>query len=209
MAAIVKEIVAVDQEKEMLDEGKLQAAQKNLSNITWLLSRAEDISDDIGKFKVTTIATAFHWMKQDEVLEKVYGLTERGGGVVIVGNASTMINNKGNDPWKDVVWNTIKEFLGEQRRAGNSVYEKSKDPFETVFARSKFSNFRTFNDTYKVSRSIDDIIGYLGSTSFSSYRLFGAHLEEFKKVLTERLLKLDPSGKFIETAMVEAYIGSK
>jgi ubiquinone/menaquinone biosynthesis C-methylase UbiE len=209
MAGIAKEVVAVDQEKGMLDEGKAQASKKGVSNISWLLSKAEDVSGGIGTFKVTTIATAFHWMDQDKVLENVYGLTEPGGGVVIVVNASTIINNKGNDPWKDIVWATIKEFLGEQRRAGNSMYEKSKDSFEAVFTRSKFSHFKKFNDTYTISRSIDDIIGYLGSTSFASYRLFGDRFEEFKETLTERLLALDPSGTFIETAIVEAYLGWK
>ena len=209
MAAHMKEVVAVDPEKEMLDEGKRQAEERGAENITWVQSEAEDISNELGLFKVTTMGASFHWMEQDAVLEKVYGLTEDGGGVVIVANISTIISNKGGDPWKDVARNTIKEFLGEKRRAGNSVYEAPKDRFEDILARSKFSRFQTFNDTYKVYRSADDIIGYLGSTSFASYRLFGNRMDEFKKTLTDRLLKLEPSGNFIETAVIEAYLGWK
>jgi len=209
MAALVKEVVAVDPEKEMLEEGKNQSEQKQVTNITWLQSKAEDISSELGIFKATTIGAAFHWMEQDKVLEKVYELTESGGGVAIVANVSTVINNKGGDAWKDVAWNTIREFLGEERRAGNSTYQAPKDRFEIILARSKFSRCQTFNDTYQVPRSVEDIIGYLGSTSFASYRLFGDRLEEFKKTLTERLLKLEPSGRFMETAVVEAYLGWK
>ena len=209
MAAYVKEVVAVDPEGEMIEEGKVQAAQNKVANITWLQAKAEDISSKLGMFRVTTMGASFHWMEQDKVLEKVYELTEGGGGVAIVANVSTVIHNKGNDAWKDIVWSTVKEFLGEERRAGNATYQEPRDRFEAVLARSKFSRYQTFNDTYKVPRSIEDIIGYLGSTSFASYRLFGDRLEEFKKTLTERLLKLESSGKFTETAVVEAYLGWK
>jgi FkbM family methyltransferase len=209
MAAHVKEVVAIDPEPEMLDEARRQAEQKHVTNITWLQSRAEDISSELGTFKATTMGASFHWMEQDKVLEKVYALTEEGGGVAIVANVSTVVNNKGGDAWKDIVWKTIREFLGEERRAGNSTYQAPKDRFEVILARSKFSRCQTFNDNYQVSRSVQDIIGYLGSTSFASYRLFGDRLEEFQKTLTERLLELEPSGKFMETAVVEAYLGWK
>ncbi len=209
IAAYVKEVVAVDPEEEMLEEGKQQAAQKGITNITWLKSTAEEISSELGMFKVTAIGASFHWMKQDDVLEKVYALTEAGGGVVIVANVSTIINNKGNDAWKDVVWKTIKEFLGEERRAGNATYQEPKDRFETILSRSKFSRLQTFNNNYQMPRTIDDIIGYLGSTSFASNRLFGNRFEEFKKTLTERLLKMNPSGDFLETAVIEAYLAWK
>ena len=209
MAALAKEIIAVDPEQEMLDEANRQAEQKHIANITWLRSRAEDISSELGAFKATTMGASFHWMEQDKVLEKVYERTEEGGGVAIVANVSTIVNNKGGDAWKDVVWKTIREFLGEERRAGNSTYQAPKDRFEVVLARSRFSRCQTFNDVYHVPRNVEDIIGYLGSTSFASYRLFGGRLEGFKKTLAGRLLELEPSGKFMETAVVEAYIGWK
>ena len=209
LAKRVKEVIAVDPEKEMLEEGARQAEKQGASNIRWIQSRAEDISDDLGFFKVTTMGASFHWMQQDEVLDKIYPLTENGGGIVICANVSTMMHNTGKDAWKDVAWEVIKEFLGEKRRAGDGTYTEPKDRFENIIARSKFQRFQTYTDTWTVQRTVEDILGYLASTSFASQRLFGDRLSDFEKTLTERLLKLEPAGTFTEKAVLEAYLAWK
>lgn len=209
LAAYVQEVVALDPDKEMLEGGKMQAERQGVFNIKWIQSRAEDITGELGIFRLTTMGASFHWMDQDAVLSKVYDFTEGGGGIAIGANNSTIINNIGKDPWKDIAWTTIKEFLGEERRAGTGYYNKPKDRFEDVIARSKFSNLQVFKDTWTAERTIDDIFGYLASTSFAAPRLFGDTYEEFKNLLTARLLGLNPSGIFIETAVLEMYLAWK
>lgn len=209
LACHAKEVVAVDPDGEMLREGAVQAENRGVSNIRWVRSRAEEISDDLGVFRLTTMGASFHWMRGDEVLRKVHAITEDGGGIAIGANNSTIINNIGKDPWKDVVWRTIKEFLGERRCAGAGYYDAPKDRFEDVIARSGFSRLERYNDTWSAKRSIDDIFGYLASTSFAAPRLFGDRYDEFRRVTTERLLALDASGEFAETAVLEMLLAWK
>ena len=90
----VKEVIAIDPEQEMLNEGKNQIESKGITNIKWVLGRAEDITENLIPFNVTTMGASFHWMEQDKVLEKVYKITEKGGGVVIVANQSPIFTEK-------------------------------------------------------------------------------------------------------------------
>ncbi|MBU6500693.1 MAG: methyltransferase domain-containing protein [Patescibacteria group bacterium] len=212
IAPYVKEVVAIDPDKEMLNEGERKAREDNIENITWIKSRAEDVSKDLGFFSLTTIGTAFHWMENQKVVDIVYDVTIKGGGIAIVSNISPLTGTESiqkDEPWVSTIWDTIREFLGERRRAGNSYYQVSGERFEDILTSSKFSRFQTWNDTYTNTRNIENIVAFLGSTSFAARRLFGNRINEFEKILTERLLEINPAGNFKEVVAVEALLAWK
>ena len=205
----VKEVVAIDPEQEMLDEAKNQAGSKEVVNVKWVLDKAEDITEELGTFNATTMGASFHWMEQDKVLERIYKITQKSGGVVIVANQSPIFTEKKTEAYKAVVREVIKKYLGEKRRAGNSFFQPPKDRFEDVIKRSRFHGFQTFNHEYKQNWTIDEIIGFLYSTSFASRRLFGDKIDDFEKELREKLLQLNPDGQFTETVVCGAYLAWK
>lgn len=209
ISKILKEVVAIDPDKDMLKEGKIIAKEKGISNIYWANIKAEDISEKLGLFDVTTIGASFHWMKQDKVLEKVYKLSNKGGGVVIVFNTSSFHRNVGNDEWKDVTIKTIEKYLGKKRRAGKGYFDTSKESFEDILGRSKFTVLDTYYEEYKQEWTIEQIIGFLYSTSFAAKWLFGERADEFEEDLKNNLLKINSSGNFEETACLKALIGKK
>lgn len=47
LSSFVKEVIAIDPEREMLDEGERIANEKGISNIKWAKLKAEDISDGL------------------------------------------------------------------------------------------------------------------------------------------------------------------
>ncbi|MBD3359263.1 MAG: methyltransferase domain-containing protein [Candidatus Buchananbacteria bacterium] len=209
LSKIVKEVVAVDPDREMLNEGKSIAQSKGITNIIWLKSRAEDITKKLGHFNITTIGASFHWMEQDKVLSKVYQLTHDHGGVVLVSNTSSIHRNRGNDEWKDVVLKTIEKYLGKKRKAGKGYFNETKDKFEDILKRSEFKVLKPYNIRYVQEWDVKSIIGFLYSTSYASRRFFGDRIEEFENELRANLLKLNRSGKFTETAVLEALLGQK
>lgn len=209
LSQIVKEVVAIDPDEEMLNEGKSLALKKGISNIIWVKTRAEDLADELGFFDITTMGASFHWMEQDRVLEEVYKITNKGGGIVIVANTSSIHRNRGNDDWKDIVLEVIKKYLGEKRRAGKGYFNETKDRYEDVLARSKFTVLETFKDKYVQEWDVDNILGFLYSTSYAARRLFNDHVLEFENELRRNLLKLNKTGRFTETAVLEAIIGRK
>lgn len=209
LSEIVKEVVAVDPDVEMLNESRAIAQSKGITNITWVESRAEDITNKQGHFDITTMGASFHWMEQDNVFAKIYDLTNNHGGVVLVSNTSSIHRNKGNDEWKDVVLKTIEKYLGEKRKAGKGYFKEKKDRHEDILERSKFKVLKTFNDRYVQEWHIDNIIGFLYSASYAPRRFFGDRIEEFENELRANLLKLNKTGKFTETAILEALLGRK
>lgn len=209
LSKIVKEVVAIDPAVEMLNEGKIVAKSKKISNVIWVKSRAEDITKKLGYFDLTTMGASFHWMEQDNVLAKIYELTNDHGGVVMVSNTSSIHRNRGNDPWKDVTLETVKKYLGEKRKAGKGYFKETEDKFEDILERSKFKVLKTFNDRYVQEWNIDSIIGFLYSTSYAPRRFFDRRIEEFENELRANLLKLNKTGKFTETAVLEALLGQK
>jgi len=121
-----EKVVGLDPEEGMLNEAEKEAEQAGIKNIKWVLRKAEEIGDDIGSFRLTTMGASFHWMKQAEVLQKVYNLTEKNGGVVIVYDSSGSIgwNEENMEQWKKVRRDTIKKFLGNSETRPHS----SPDP---------------------------------------------------------------------------------
>ncbi len=100
LSKIAKEVIAVDPDIEMLNEGKLQANKQGVRNITWLKVVAEDLPDKIGNFELTTMGASFHWMEQDKVLRNIYDITNDNGGICIVSNTTSIYRNQNNDKWK-------------------------------------------------------------------------------------------------------------
>lgn len=209
IAGLVGEVVAVDPDKEMLDEGKRLAQDKGILNISWVNCVAEELPTDLGLFDLITMGASFHWMEQDKVLEEVYGLTKPGGGIAIVSNTDSIYRNTNNEPWKTVAQKVIEKYLGEKRRAGGALFEGGKERFEDIIKRSKFSDLEHFNREYFQDWTIEQILGFLSSTSFASRRLLGDRINDFENELRAKLLKINSSGVFTEQAKVEALIACK
>lgn len=209
LARHFEEAVGLDIDADMLAVGKEEAEKAGIKNIKWLQKRAEDISQEMGAFRLATMAASFHWMEQDAVLVKVYEILERGGGLVIVSGSSSVWKNTEKSGWKGKVKEIIQKYLGEQRRAGSSFYVEPKEKFETVVAHSPFGKSETLTYRYERKWTIDEIIGLLYTTSFASKRFFSGKAKDFEKELKAELLKLNPTGEFTETKNLEVLVARK
>ncbi|MBI2024949.1 MAG: class I SAM-dependent methyltransferase [Candidatus Harrisonbacteria bacterium] len=209
LAPHFEEVVGLDVDADMLAVGKEEAEKAGVKNIKWLKKRAEDISSDMGTFRLATMAASFHWMEQDKTLVKVYELLEPNGGLVIVSGSSSVWRNTEKAGWKGKVKEIIQKYLGKERRAGSSLYIEPKEKFETVVARSPFGKSETLTYRYERKWNIDAIIGLLYTTSFASKRFFGEKAKDFEKELKEELLKLNPTGEFIEIKNLEVLVARK
>ena len=89
-----EEVVGVDSSPEMIAEPRRQSTWAGIANIRWLCMLAEEISDQLGHFRLVTLGNSFHWMRRDEVLDKAYDLLEPGGGLGILGNPGGIWDGK-------------------------------------------------------------------------------------------------------------------
>ena len=192
-----------------MEEAKKRAEKSGVKNIRWELGRAEDISPDMGSFRLVTFGASFHWVEQDKVLPQIYEMLEPGGGLVIVSGSSSIWRNPEKEAWKDKCKEVIQRYLGEKRRAGNSCYVELKERFEDILSRSQFRSFEKWEHLSERKKTIDEIIGLLYTTSFARKDFFGDRLEEFERELERELLKLNPTGEFTEKVQTEALLAYK
>ena len=128
---------------------------------------------------------------------------------MIVSNTTSIYRNQKNDEWKNIVRSIIEKYLGEKRRAGKAYFKEPQDRFEDIIKRSDFSDFTTFTEVYMQEWTIDQILGFLSSTSFAARRLFGEHIQGFENDLRAELLRLDSLGVFNEEVTLEAFLAWK
>ncbi|MEK7505568.1 MAG: class I SAM-dependent methyltransferase, partial [Patescibacteria group bacterium] len=201
--------VGVDPSADMLFQAKGRQKREKNSNIHWVQGRAEDIKKTIAPVRLVTSGASFHWMDQSVVLNKAYSVLENAGGMVIIADPSPVRGKDKKEDWKVKRQKIIEKYLGLDRRAGDYLHKNfipEKRPFAELIKESPFRVFEFENYKYTTERSIDDIIGFLYSTSYASRRLFGDSVDDFEKEMRQELSGLVPKGIFIEEGNTEMFL---
>lgn len=195
-APLFSRVIAFDPSKEMLDEA---AAGSHLPNIDWHLCSDKDLDLGNEKVKLAIAVRSFHWINQDSFLQRLRENMEDGGAIAIIGDGSFWT---GEEPWQVKTKEIIQEFLGPDRKAGKAkTYTTPPEPFTTILERNGFTNI--VSKIIPVTRhwTLDSIIGYLYSTSFSSYALYDGRNKAFESKLKRELLGINKENlDFVEHA---------
>lgn len=205
IAPFVCGVIAVDPQKDMLLQGRALSSARGICNIQWIIGDSNSINDlsmEIGKVDLTTIARAFHWMEREKTLSDLYRTTKNEGGIAVISDSP--LGKKQKIIWKEVVDETVKKWLGEERKAGTSgTYSHPIKRHEAILQESKFCGFEMVHFHLEREWSIDQIIGYLYSTSYCSLPILGNKQKLFEEDLRKRLIELDSSGQFREPVTFE------
>jgi trans-aconitate methyltransferase len=202
LAPFFEKIVAFDTDLEMLNEAKKKEPEG--FNIKWQHKSDKDITYNEGPYRLAVACRAFNWMNQYPLLQKLNKILEKGGGIALIGDGSFWT---GNEVWQRKIKEVIQSFLGETRRAGSGNYYTSKEPYIEMLKKNEFKDIQYKTISINREWSIQSIIGYLYSTSFSSRYLFGDRLKEFEETMKEELFKAN-KGSEIFTENTEFIIQS-
>jgi ubiquinone/menaquinone biosynthesis C-methylase UbiE len=189
-------IVGIDTELEMIQEAIRLSKEIRVENLKWFNGNLDTYKGKFdNKFRFVTIAKAFHWMDRKKVLDTLYGMISYGGGVAIIDNYSP---NKELLPWQKKVNEVVRQWYGNDRRAGNTTYSHPTVSYQEIIVSSKFDLEMHQISAYEQVWTFDSIIGNLYSTSYGTKRFLGENVNLFEKHLKEELLALDNSGVFRE-----------
>lgn len=188
------EIVAIDPEQEMLDVAQQAARKMGLTNIRFCRMRAEDIPAGMAPLRMATFGASFHWTDRVLVGNRLYEMLEPGGGLVILAPSSVW---RGDEQWKKVVHQTIRDWLGEERRAGSGTFAPGPT-HEQCLAQTPFSDIKRVDIYQDYIWSADTLVGLLYSTSFASRAVLGSQAPGFERDLRNRLAALSPLDVFPE-----------
>jgi hypothetical protein len=143
-------------------------------------------------------------MDRAEVLRRCHDVLEPGGGIALTGVGSLWHSEI---TWEQETARVIQRWLGPERRAGRGSFRDPDERYEVMLARSGFARVETGTCRLRRTLDMDGVIGELYSTSFCNPRLLGDSRQAFEDDLRAALLRVEPSGKFVQQRDVEYVFG--
>lgn len=202
-------VVAVDPSIEMLCEGIRAEQRGGVSGVSWIRGDDHTLSQlAIRSVRLCVMGSSFHWMDRERVLQILDLIVDASGGVAVISGSGSVWGDKGS-PVDEIVRVVVKEFLGPVRRAGQGEYEPPRTRHEEVLVASSFSNVTVSSEEVTRDMSVDEIVGLQLSTSYASPNLLGNRIEEFKTSLRNRLLQIEPTGRYRSRSKVSMIVGRR
>ncbi|KRR11405.1 class I SAM-dependent methyltransferase [Bradyrhizobium valentinum] len=205
LAHSVADVLSVDPSDEMIEEGRRMAEDAGVKNIAFLLSRSEDLSEPMSPLDIATIASSFLWMDRETVLAKLAQVLKSDGCVAIIYR-----ERDGAEPeeWYNAMMSDIKEFWGGRLPAGpEAVRPVLMASDREVLRASDFSEITELRHYYEHQWNIEDLLGYLNSTSAGAPGTLGDRRDDFTARIRRLLLSYSPSGFFVERGHIRTLLG--
>ncbi len=177
LAPSLREIVAVDVEPEMLEEGRRVARREGVANVQWVRARAEEVTIASGSLDLVTIGEAFHRLDQDVVLGRIRQWLKVGGCVAIVGCFGVL---DGDYPWQEPLRRAVSEWT--KVRPGDPSGQPRGQAHDTArLVEAGFNDVtnREFVEPHTWTR--EGILGHLLSTSRFSLAALGDERDAFEE----------------------------
>ncbi|MEU6709645.1 class I SAM-dependent methyltransferase [Streptomyces wuyuanensis] len=193
------DIIACDNDPDMIAtaEAALRPNIPEGSTLTLVTSTAEDFRPPAGwKADLVTICRAFHWLDQPAVLALLDSQVAKNGAVAVFSDRSFWA---AESDWKAAVKQVIRDFLGEERRAGGGTFQHHNRPYSEIMEESPFNQVEEFTIPVTRQWNTAGILGYLYSTSFAASGLFGDRLGEFETAVQKTLRDFSDDDTFHET----------
>ncbi len=194
LAQLFEEVVAMDPDDAMRAEGERIARERDIGNIQWRFGGSNDLSPNLGQFRLVTMGNSFHWMDRARTLEALYDLVRDGGGIAVVGEGAP-IPPPPMMPWRAAINTVLKSYLGHRPLPWESPGPPPPaERHETYISRSRFRDLASYQESFDVEWTIDSMIGNLYSTSFCSRRVLGDRVDAFERDIRAAILAVEPSG---------------
>ncbi len=201
LARYFSEVWAVDQEPEMIEVGRARAERQGLTNIRWMVGRAEDIEASPGSFELISIGEAFHRLDQPTIAERALDWLAPGGCLATLGCFSLL---RGQEPSHDVLRAVVRRY--EEQRWGAlfpserpSSPPRGADHDRQELTAAGLRHVGTFEFPHPHLWTLESILGNFRSTARLSRRVLGDRAERFDADVRRALLGFDSSGHYPET----------
>lgn len=190
LAPSVSDVIAVDVELEMIEEGKRLARQQNLDNVIWIHSMAENLEVARDSVDLVTIGEAFHRLDQNVILQHISEWLKNQGCVVLAGCFGVL---HGEESWQTALRTSLHHWTEENstnsrarpRGIAHDIEQLKRAGFAQV-VNKEFSGTHVW--------TTDTILGHLHSTSRFSVASLGDDLAEFENMVRETLDPYQASG---------------
>ena len=204
LAPYFREVWAVDQEREMIDIGCEQAKSAGVTNVQWIVNRAEDLEAPSRFFNLITIGEAFHRLDQRIITLRTLDWLETGGSLAILWYVNFW---RGNEGWQQLATDVVSKWTG--RRTGTRSEQIAHPvPFKKILETYGFEHVAEYEFRVRHVWTLDALVGFLYSTSGVSKHALGDKAEDFEADFRSSLIAFDSCGQYEETARFGYLFGS-
>jgi RimJ/RimL family protein N-acetyltransferase len=173
----------------MLAEAGKSARTAGITNVTWVQGNSADLPGDFGRFLLVTMGRSFHWMDREQVLTALDAIVDYDGAVVLANDSCPV---RPSSPWQQAVEDIQYRFLPADSvpptpLPGRMNSPADHQPHEQILARSAFRHVDRRVYEFERPWAVDQVIGYLYSTSLPLRRLLGDRLPVFEQEITDTL----------------------
>jgi SAM-dependent methyltransferase len=191
------EVWAVDQEPDMV---AVVEAKARGGRVRAIASAAERLDAREAWFDLVTIGNAFHRLRRETVASQVFRWLKPGGHLALLWSRSSWVGPEGWQQVMSAVMDAWKVRAGAADRVPDGWDRGRRErPDRLVLTEAGlelvgYHEFPTAHDW-----TIDELIGFVYSTSFLSRRALGPLAEEFAADLRRELTPYERSGRLHET----------
>jgi SAM-dependent methyltransferase len=202
LAPLLDDVVGLDADADMLAEARRLAGERGVDNARFVHRRAEELPAGLGRFRLVTFASSFHWLDRPLVAGLVRSMLTSDGAVVHVDRRRDMPDLQGPTPHPAPPRAEIRAlqhaYLGPERRAGQSFRNSSPSGEPEIFRAAGFEgpDDVLVRDGRILERTADQIVADTFSRSGSAPHLFAERRADFERDLRAVLLAASPGGLF-------------
>jgi SAM-dependent methyltransferase len=189
MAPYFGRVLAVDIEPEMIAVGEQEARARGITNITWRVERAEELTLAPRSLELITIGEAFHRVDQDLILAHALRWLEPGGSLATLGGEPVW---RGKEKWKRVLVDVVNRWTGQSL---DPIVDAWGEPTASLCAAGLKVEDHVW--AFEKMWTCDSIVGLMFSTSIASRRVLGDKADRFEADLRAALLDFEPSDRFV------------
>lgn len=205
-AARGMKVTAADPEPDMLAAAAEAARAAGVSVDLWR-GASDELTPDMGPYRLVTIGRAFHWMDRLATLEMLDRIITPGGAIAL-------FHDEHPETVENLWVNRVLRETGDRYGSSSEprVAEMRSESYrrhESVLFASAFSVLDGLSVMIQKSITADEIVGRAFSMSVCSREKLGERAVPFEADLRAALASLSPSGHFAEIAELVALIAQR
>jgi SAM-dependent methyltransferase len=197
-------VTAIDPEPEMLRIAAADAADAGYQ-IRFIEGSSYDIDPSLGRFRLTAIGRAFHWMDRADTLQRLDAMIEPEGAVVLFGDRHPEV---AENAWRGV-YNAVLDHYSAEDSARRQRKAAEFPAHESVLFDSPFSQLERIGIVERRRTPIEHIEDRLLSLSSVSRDKIGARADAMIAELREKLVPFAVDGAVPEVVESQALIAMR
>jgi 2-polyprenyl-3-methyl-5-hydroxy-6-metoxy-1,4-benzoquinol methylase len=198
------DVVAMDPEPEMLAAARAAAAAAS-QPITFVQGSSNELSPDLGRFRLVTMGRSFHWMDREKTLIALDLLIEPGGGIALFRDVQPECPE--ND-WQKA-WRVVRHRYAPEPKNRTKRWADPEDGHEAVLRGSAFPVLRHLTQRYRRRTSIAQLVTRSLSMSSSTPEALGSARASFEADLVAALTPFSHDGMLDEIVEAEALLARR